>query len=83
MEQENIQKDIEAIEKEKQDFLEGKDVDSEEETETEVLEFSLMDEEIDELVTKLQLLKESKEQISFEIDDENELLINYENSEEE
>ena len=81
MENQNIERDIEAIEKEKKEFLEGKGVDSEaredEDVETEVMEFSLIEEEIDELIAKLQLLKESKESISFDIDDENELVINY------
>ena len=83
MENENLERDIEAIEEEKKEFLEGKDVDSEsedkndEEVETEVMEFSLIDEEIDELIAKLQLLKESKESINFDVDDENELVIHY------
>ncbi len=49
----------------------------EEETEVEILEFSLDNLEIEELITKLQLLKESKETVHFEVDDENELLIHY------
>lgn len=49
----------------------------------EVLEFSLIDEEIDELIAKLQLLKETKEQINFEIDDENEFVIHHDEEEEE
>ena len=51
------------------------------ETEVEVTEISLNDIEIEEWVAKLQLLKESKEPISLEIDDETELLINYEKEE--
>ncbi|MFH1917880.1 MAG: hypothetical protein ABIJ14_02130 [Nanoarchaeota archaeon] len=51
-----------------------------EEKDVEVMEFSLMDEEIEELIAKLQLLKGTKEPIQFEVDDENELLINYEES---
>jgi len=85
MENQNIERDIEAIEEEKKEFLEGKGVDSEaskdEDVETEVMEFSLIEEEIDELIAKLQLLKESKESISFDIDDENELVIHYDSGE--
>ena len=44
----------------------------------EVTEFSLTAEEIDELVTKLQLLKENKEPFGFDIDDENELVVSFE-----
>ncbi|MBU2562437.1 MAG: hypothetical protein KKF68_02130 [Nanoarchaeota archaeon] len=47
------------------------------ETDVEVLEISLNDLEIEELITKLQLLKESKEPVQFEIDSENELVIHY------
>tara|TARA_Y100000294_G_C8267140_1_gene221282 strand:- start:69 stop:263 length:195 start_codon:yes stop_codon:yes gene_type:complete len=50
---------------------------NEEEKDVEVMEFELNEEEIDELITKLQLLKETKEQINFDIDDENSFLINY------
>ena len=53
-----------------------------EERDVEIMEFSLMDEEIEELIAKLQLLKATKEPFSFEIDDENELVISYEDSEE-
>ena len=80
MTDENMQEDIEAIEKEKQEYLEEQE---NEEKDVEILEFSLVEEEIDELITKLQLLKETKEKINFDVDDENELIINYENSEEE
>ena len=55
---------------------------SEQERDVELLEFSLMKEEIDELIGKLELLKESKEPISFDIDDDNELVINYEEDDE-
>ena len=53
----------------------------EQEQDVEVLEFSLINEEIDELVAKLQLLKESKEPIEFEVDDENSLLIHHDEGE--
>ena len=61
MEEENIQKNIEAIEKEKQEYLEEQEID------VDVMEFSLMEEEIDELIAKLQLLKETKEPIPTEL----------------
>ena len=51
-----------------------------EEREVEVMEFSLVDDEIDELIAKLQLLKESKEQIHFEVDEANDFVIHYEES---
>jgi len=54
---------------------EAKDVD--------LMEFSLDKDEIEELILRLQLLKEEKGSVSFEIDDENELLIHYEKEEEE
>ncbi|MCK4553054.1 hypothetical protein KAT80_02530 [Candidatus Pacearchaeota archaeon] len=47
------------------------------ETEVDVLEFDLDDEEINELMEKLRELKETKTSFNFEVDDENELLINY------
>jgi|TARA_B100001971_G_C17718059_1_gene299812 hypothetical protein len=53
----------------------------EEEKDVEVMEFELGEEEIDELITKLQLLKETKEQINFDIDDENSFIVHYEKEE--
>jgi len=52
------------------------------ERDVEVMEFSLTSDEIEELITKLQLLKESKEQFNFEIDDDNELVVSFEEDEE-
>jgi len=49
----------------------------------EVMEISLNDDEIDEWILKLDNLRETKEKITLEIDDDNELEINYEESEEE
>lgn len=49
----------------------------EEGTEVEVMEFSLYEEEIDELIEKLQELKQTKESIDFDIDEENALKIDY------
>jgi len=53
----------------------------EEEKEVEVMEFSLDDEEINELIVKLVTLKQLREPFTFEVDDENELLISYEDDE--
>lgn len=52
-----------------------------EDVDVNITEFSLTDEEIDELIVKLQLLKETKEHIHFDIDDENEFLVHYEKEE--
>ena len=54
----------------------------EEMEEVEVWEFSLDNEEIDELISELQKLKESKGNFSFDIDEENELLIRHDEEEE-
>ena len=78
---------IEAIEKEKKEYLESNpDADSEvseneEEKETELLEFSLYEDEINELIAKLVELKQTKTSIDFEIDEENDLRMNYEEEE--
>ena len=82
----DIEKNIKAVEEEKKEYLEGNSKEASEkneeketgETEVEVTEISLNDIEIQEWIAKLQLLKESKEPINLEIDDETELLINYE-----
>ena len=50
----------------------------EEMREVEVLEFSLTENEIDELLDKLNILKETKTQTSFEVDENNEFIIHYE-----
>jgi len=57
-------------------------MEQEEEIEVEVLEFSLDEEEIDELIEKLKELKISKSKINFNIDDGNDLLIHHEEDEE-
>lgn len=49
----------------------------------EVWEFSLDSEEIDELIGKLKDLREKKESVSFDVDEDNELLIHYEENEDE
>ena len=51
------------------EFPEMKDV--------EILEFGLSEEEINELIEKLNHLKKIKTEISFTVDDENEFLIKY------
>ena len=53
------------------------------EIESEEMEFSLTGLEIDELITKLCLLKTNKEPFNFDVDDENSFLISYEETEEE
>lgn len=53
----------------------------EEEQDVEVTEIALNDIEIEEWITKLQLLRESKGRVHLEIDDETELLINYDSGE--
>ncbi len=58
------------------------DEETDEEVEVEILEFALGNEEIDELITKLNELKQTKKSIEFEIDEENELLIHHEEDEE-
>ena len=44
----------------------------------EVLEFSLSDNEIDDLIENLKRLKQTQTNFSFEIDEEHELLIHHE-----
>ena len=53
-----------------------------EEVDVDVMEFALNEQEIDELIAKLNELKQTKKEINFEIDDENEFLIKYEALEE-
>ena len=48
------------------------------EREVELMEFTLNDEDIDELIKKLQKLKENQTSFYFEVDDENEFLVHYE-----
>ena len=55
---------------------------NEEEKEVEVFEFSLDDAEINELIAKLVELKQTKSEIHFEVDDDNDLLISYDKDEE-
>jgi hypothetical protein len=70
-------------EQNKENFGEHVEKEIEEARDVELMEFSLDKDEIEELILRLQLLKEEKGSVSFEIDDENELLIHYEKEEEE
>lgn len=54
---------------------------NEEMEEVEVWEFALNDEDIDELIGKLQELKITKKNFEFDIDEDNELLIHHEDEE--
>jgi hypothetical protein len=54
-----------------------------EDKDVEILEFSLDEEEIDELMLKLNELKESKTSFNFDIDDENELAIHFDKGDQE
>ena len=49
----------------------------ENETEVEVMEIALSEDEIDEWIVKLELLKTLKEPVVLEIDYENELQVNF------
>ena len=55
----------------------------EENEDIEVIEFSLDDEEINDLIAGLTELKETKSHFSFAIDEDNELLIHHEEDESE
>jgi hypothetical protein len=52
-------------------------METEEEREVDVMEFSLYEDEISELIEKLQELKKTKGSIDFDIDDDNSLTIHY------
>lgn len=114
MDEERLEKDLDAIEAEKKEYLQNhsdvseKDsgIDSssvsedsktnsghmpeedseeeyeetEEDMETEETEFSLTEDEINEWINELTRLKEDKEFILLEIDEENTLKINYQDS---
>jgi hypothetical protein len=53
-----------------------------EERDVEIFEFGLDGEEIDELIEKLEILKKSKASVTFDIDEENEFIIHYDEGEE-
>ena len=52
-----------------------------EEIEIDILEFGLNDSDIEELISKLLELRETKHQVEFDLDEENKFIINYENDE--
>ncbi len=88
---EDIEKNIEALEKEKQEFLENGEIeedsceeteDVEEEINVDETEFSLTENEIDEWIVKLTELKVEKNPIELEVDEKNVLKINFEENEE-
>jgi hypothetical protein len=75
MENENI----EAIEEEKQGYLEEH---PEEDVEVEEIEFNLKEVEINEWISELSRLKDEKQSILLNVDPETDLKINFEKSEE-
>jgi hypothetical protein len=88
MEEENrMERDIEMIEEEKQEYLESNSEESfedddeeemeEKDVEVEEIEFSLTDEGIDEWIYELVKLKREKTSIVLSIDDGNDLNIEY------
>ena len=80
---EDIEKNIELIEKEKQEYLDGElDGDSDEDVDVEEMEFSLTEDEIEEWIVKLTELRVEKTPIELEVDEENILKINYEEGKE-
>jgi hypothetical protein len=86
---EDIEKNIEALEKEKQEFLAGnleedsceETEDVEEEINVDETEFSLTEEEIEEWIIKLTELKVEKNPVELEVDEKNVLKINFEEEE--
>ena len=54
---------------------------NEEMSEVELWEFALDEVEIDELIEKLQELKQTKKQVTFDVDEANELVIHYQEDE--
>jgi len=87
---EDIEKNLEALEEEKKEYLEehpdeeqeGGDEEEMEDKEIDVMEISLEEDEINELIGKLERLRDEKEHVHFDLDDDNALKINYEESEE-
>jgi len=80
-------KDIELIEKEKQEYLKNHPEElgvqddtneSKEEIDVDEMEFSLTKEEIEDWIIKLTELKVEKNPIELEVDEKNSLKINYE-----
>lgn len=84
---EDIEKNLEAIEREKEEYLSKHPEDSDEEeiseeVDVEETEFSLTEDEIDEWIVKLTELKVEKNPIELEVDEGSVLKINYEEDEE-
>ena len=71
-----------AISHQDYDHPSRKEVIDEELVSVDVTELSLGNEQIDELIGKLNELKETKESISLELDEDNDLVIHYEEDEE-
>jgi len=78
MEEENTEKNIEALEEEKTEYLEEH---PEEDVEVEEIEFSLDEDEIEDWINELRLLKEEKTPITLNVDDETDLKISFEDEE--
>ena len=78
--EENIEKNIEALEEEKEEYLEKH---PDEDVEVEEIEFGLDEDEIDEWINELTRLKEEKGNIILNVDEETDLKINFEESSEE
>jgi len=74
-----VKKDLDALEKEKEEYEEEH---PEKDVEVEETEFSLTEDEIDEWINELTTLKEEKKQITLSVDEETDLKINYEESDE-
>lgn len=86
MDEEHMQRDLEALEEEKEDYIENhpqEGSEEEEEIDVEETEFSLSEDEIDEWISSLQSLKEQKGTVDLEVDEQNILKIHYSNEEEE
>ena len=87
----NIEEKLEALEQEKEEYLDEHPDEDEEYEEEEVeedvdvdeTEFSLTEDDIDEWIARLTELKEEKKSIELEIDEETTLKINFEESEDE
>ncbi len=69
------EENIEAIEQEKEEYLEDH---PEEDVNVEEIEFGLTDSEIEEWIGELTRLKEEKGKITLSVDEETDLIISYE-----
>jgi hypothetical protein len=61
--------------------IEHETEENDEEIDIDVTELSLDEEQIEELIGKLNILKENKESVSIQLDEENDLLIHHEGEE--